>query len=133
MTHSRIGAALVAAFISLALYAATSFAGERILVVGDSITGHSMNLPYGYAHEIRNALKDAGSDMEFVPLGGSGQTIFSWRNIIKNSYENNFRLDIEGIMIKEEFDKGADAILVHLGMNDALQPSIKSDEEGFKS
>lgn len=119
--------------VSFAFLSNASFGGERILVVGDSITGHSMNLPYGFAHEIRNALTDAGSDIEFVPLGGSGQTIFSWRNIIANSYENNQRLDINGIFVKDEFDKGADTLLVHLGMNDALQPSIKSDEAGFAS
>ena len=110
-----------------------SVAGERVLVVGDSITGHSMNLPYGFTHEVRKALEEAKSDVEFVPLGGSGQTIFSWRNIVRNSYENNQRLDIEGIFVKEEFDRGADTIIVHLGMNDALQPSIKSDETGFAS
>ena len=134
MTHSRTTAALVAAFLAFTFVLSTSsFAVERVLVVGDSITGHSMNLPYGYGHEVRNALKESNADVEFVPLGGSGQTIFSWRNIIKRSYTDNFRLDIEGIMVKEEFDKGADSILVHLGMNDALQPSIPSDEEGFKS
>ncbi|MBQ3821567.1 MAG: hypothetical protein II807_00770 [Thermoguttaceae bacterium] len=124
------GAAVSAALL---VGSAVSFGAERIVVVGDSITGHSMNLPYGFTHEIRAALADAHNDAEFVPLGGSGQTIFSWRNIIANSYENNQRLDINGIFVKDEFDKGADVILVHLGMNDALQPSVKSDEEGFAS
>ena len=104
---------------------------ERVLVVGDSITGHSMNLAYGFTHEVRGALEEAGSDMEFVPLGGSGQTIFSWRGIIANSYDNRQRLDIADIYVKDEFDKGADVLIVHLGMNDALRPSIKSDEEGY--
>ena len=120
-------------FVLLMLSGVASFGAERVLVVGDSITGHSMNLPYGYAHEVRKALAAANNDMEFVPLGGSGQTIFSWRNIIKGSYENNHRLDIADIFVKDEFDRGADTIIVHLGMNDALQPSIKSDEEGFKA
>lgn len=108
-------------------------ATERILVVGDSITGHSMNLPYGYANQIRKLLKEESKDIDFIPLGGSGQTIFSWRHIISNSYENNQRLDIPGIMVKDEFDRGADVILVHLGMNDALQPSVPYTEEGLKS
>ena len=111
----------------------STYSAERVLVVGDSITGHSMNLPYGFTHEIRNAFTESQKDVEFVPLGGSGQTIFSWRNIISNSYKNNQRLDIDGIFVKDEFDKGADVILVHLGMNDALQPSIKSTEEGYAS
>lgn len=124
---------LLLAFNIVTLLCPSAISAERILVVGDSITGHSMNLPYGFTHEIRTALSDAKSDIEFVPLGGSGQTIFSWRGIIESSYNNNFRLDIPNIMVKEEFDKGADTLLIHLGMNDALQPSIKSDEEGYKS
>ncbi len=119
--------------VAFASFCVNSFAAERVVVVGDSITGHSMNLPYGFTHEIRAALKEAGSDVEFTPLGGSGQTIFSWRNIIANSYEKNQQLDIPGIRVKEEFDKGADVLLVHLGMNDALQPSIQTTEEGFAS
>ena len=133
MKHQRLVFCAVFILAALLPSAFPALSAERIVVVGDSITGHSMNLPYGFAREIRAALEEAGSDVEFVPLGGSGQTIFSWRTIIANSYENNQRLDIEGIFVKEEFDKGADTILVHLGMNDALQPSIKSNEEGFAS
>lgn len=124
---------LKTALPALLLLAATTcvFGAERVLVVGDSITGHSMNLAYGFTHEVRKALEEAGSDMEFVPLGGSGQTIFSWRGIIANSYENRQRLDIPDIYVKDEFDKGADVLIVHLGMNDALRPSIKADSEGY--
>ena len=84
-------------FFSLFLIIGASVIGaERILVVGDSITGHSMNLPYGFTHEVRAALKDAGvNDLEFIPLGGSGQTIISWQSIIENSYKNNQQLDIK--------------------------------------
>ncbi|MDO5308796.1 MAG: GDSL-type esterase/lipase family protein [Planctomycetia bacterium] len=122
------------AILALTLFLSTgttSYSAERVLVVGDSITGHSMNLPYGYAHEVRAALEANGSDIEFIPLGGSGQTIFSWRGIIQSSYENRQRLDIQDIYVKDEFDKGADVILIHLGMNDALRPSIQTSEEGF--
>ncbi len=128
-----MNALLKSALAAILLLTATPcvFGAERVLVVGDSITGHSMNLAYGFTHEIRNALAEAGSDMEFVPLGGSGQTIFSWRGIVANSYANRQRLDIADIYVKDEFDKGADVLIVHLGMNDALRPSIKSDEEGY--
>ena len=134
MTNLRRSLTILTLLLSsLTFYANRANGNERVLVVGDSITGHSMNLPYGYAHEIRNLISEHKAGVEFVPLGGSGQTIFSWRNIVKNSKEQNFRLDIEGIMIKEEFDKGADVMIVHLGMNDALQPSIKYNEDGLKS
>lgn len=114
---------LLGLFLSVLLVSAMG--AERILVVGDSITGHSMNLPYGFTHEVRSALTAAGvNDIEFIPLGGSGQTIISWQGIIENSYKNSQQLDIKGIKVKEEFDKGADTVLVHLGMNDALRPTV---------
>ena len=110
------------------LLPAISFA-ERILIVGDSITGHSMNLPYGYTHQVRKALKDAGAgEVEFIPLGGSGQSISSWRNVVRNSREKNQKLDIPGIFVKEEFDKGADTLIIFLGMNDALAPYTDHSE-----
>lgn len=131
----RLFAAACAAVVLgfLTLFGSAS-AAERIIVVGDSITGHSMNLPYGFTHQVRNALSEGGkSDVEFIPLGGSGQTIFSWRDIIANSRANEQTLDIKGISVKSEFDKGADTLLVHLGMNDALRPSIDYSEEGLAS
>lgn len=104
------------------LLPASSFA-ERILVVGDSITGHSMNLKFGYTHQVRKALKECGvGDVEFIPLGGSGQSVTSWRNVIRDSREKNQKLDIPGIFVREEFDKGADTVIIFLGMNDALAP-----------
>ncbi|MCF0233578.1 MAG: hypothetical protein HUK22_01210, partial [Thermoguttaceae bacterium] len=123
---------MFATFGALALLSvASAFGGERVVVIGDSITGHSMRLPYGFTHEIRKAFEDAGADVEFSPLGGSGQSIPSWRGLLKSSYTNDFQLDIPGIKVKTELDKGADVILVHLGMNDALCPAFKSSEEGF--
>ena len=120
-------------FFTVCLWAAASvFAGERIVVIGDSITGHSMNLPYGFTHEFRAALAASGhSDVEFIPLGGSGQSIVTWQDILKNSYQNDQKLDIPDIFVKTELDKGADTVLVHLGMNDALKPSFVADQGGY--
>ncbi len=113
---------LSALFSAMLLLPSAAFA-ERILVVGDSITGHSMNLRFGYTHQVRKALKEAGvNDVEFIPLGGSGQSVSSWRNVIRNSRDKNQKLDIAGIFVKEEFDKGSDTLIIFLGMNDALAP-----------
>ena len=57
------GAAVSAALL---VGSAVSFGAERIVVVGDSITGHSMNLPYGFTHEIRAALAAAGIEADVV-------------------------------------------------------------------
>lgn len=127
-----VSRAMLLSGLFLSVLIASVMGAERILVVGDSITGHSMNLPYGFTHEVRSALTAAGvNDVEFVPLGGSGQTIISWQSIIENSYNNSQQLDIKGIKVKEEFDKGADTVLVHLGMNDALRPTVVQTEKSL--
>ena len=118
--------------LALLCIPAAAFA-ERIVVVGDSITGHSMNLPCGYTHRVRLALQEAGvTDVEFIPLGGSGQTVSSWRNIVDYSYEHRQRLDIPDIYVKDEFDKGADTILIFLGTNDAHCPSISNADNCYE-
>ena len=120
---------LLSLFLIFTALLCVSVQAERILVVGDSITGHSMNLPQGYAREVRTALKDAGvTDVEFIPLGGSGQQVKSWQNIVTESETNNRRLDIPDIFVKDEFDKGADTVLIFLGMNDVLCPGIGADD-----
>lgn len=105
---------------------------ERVLVVGDSITAQS-NQAWGYTPLIRKALSDAGvTNVEFVPLGWSGQTISGWIPVVKDSYTNeNLHGDVAQILFKQEFDKGADTVLIFLGMNDALCPRIVPTEEGF--
>lgn len=109
-----------------------SFA-ERILVAGDSITGHSMNLSgrSGYYYQFMAALRDAGVDgIELVPLGGSGQTVGSWRNVVKESRQTDRQLDIRGIFVKKELDRGCDTLVIFLGMNDALSPTTGLDRIG---
>ncbi|MDO4582720.1 MAG: GDSL-type esterase/lipase family protein [Planctomycetia bacterium] len=106
--------------------------GERVIVIGDSITGQSMNLPCGYTHEVRKVLADAHrNDFSFIPLGGSGSTVRAWHGFLENSYQNRQQLDIRGIFIKDELDQGADTIFLFLGMNDALCPTMETTEEGF--
>lgn len=105
---------------------------ERVLVVGDSITAQS-NHPWGYAPAVRKALADANvTDVEFVSLGWSGQTVASWHNIVKCSYtDEKLHGDFAKILFKTEMDKGADTILIFLGMNDILCPYIVPNEEGY--
>ncbi|MDO4569091.1 MAG: GDSL-type esterase/lipase family protein [Planctomycetia bacterium] len=127
---------IVFVFLSLLLsygYCPTAPAEPfRAVVIGDSITGHSMNLPFGYTHEVRKTLAEAGeTEVEFIPLGGSGSTIEAWTHFITNSHENRQRLDIPAIYIKDELDKGADIIFILLGTNDALCPAIVTTEEGY--
>lgn len=115
---------LLVAALAAGTLASTAMA-ERIIVAGDSITGQSKLLggKSGYYWQFNEALADAGvKDVELIPLGGSGQSINSWRNVIKNSYEKNAPLDIKEYMPKDELDKGCDTFVIFLGMNDTLAP-----------
>ncbi|MDD3585775.1 MAG: GDSL-type esterase/lipase family protein [Thermoguttaceae bacterium] len=104
----------------------SSASAERVVIVGDSITGHSMNLPFGYVHEMRRALKDAGvTDIEIAPLGWSGSTVQSWIPVVEQSRTVRRKFDIPNIFCKDEFDKGADTLIVFLGMNDATKPTVQ--------
>jgi lysophospholipase L1-like esterase len=115
------------AFFLCALCASVRAAPMRIVFVGDSITGQSRNHPDGFARQMDAALaatQPADSPVEVVALGGSGQTVGSWRHVEKTSRENPATLDIRGVDVRDELAKPADALLVMLGMNDVLSPSM---------
>lgn len=115
----------------IALCVAKLACAERVVVIGDSITGLSENFSSGYAKQMRQALTDVGRSnaFELVCLGGSGQTVLSWRNVVKMSTTTNLTLDVKSIFVKDELDKPADTLIIFLGMNDALQPSISPDQK----
>ncbi len=115
----------------LCLMTASVFA-ERVIVIGDSITAQS-NLDWGYAPAVRKGLADAGvTDVEFVSLGWSGQTVASWHGITERSYTDaKLHGDRAHILFKTELDLGADTVLIFLGMNDVLCPYIVPTEEGY--
>jgi lysophospholipase L1-like esterase/acylphosphatase len=112
---------------------------ERVIFVGDSITGHAENLADGYAKQMRKALSDAGvEDVEIVCLGGSGQGVSSWLNVVKKSKDSDsMMLDVKDVYVKKELDQGTDTLVIFLGMNDVLAPytdfnSIDKWEENYQ-
>lgn len=118
-------ASVIAVCCVCLLFVSSSFA-ERVVIVGDSITGHSMNLPFGYVREMRRALVEAGvTDVEIAPLGWSGSTVQSWIPVVEQSRTARRKFDIPDIFGKDEFDKGADTLIVFLGMNDATKPTVQ--------
>ncbi|MBQ2820218.1 MAG: hypothetical protein IJF17_01385 [Thermoguttaceae bacterium] len=120
--------------LALSVFCALTSAvlAERVLVVGDSITAQS-NLDWGYAPIVRKALADAGvENIQFVPLGWSGQTVAGWHSVVKRSFtDETVRGDRPEILFKKEFDLGADTIIIFLGMNDVLCPYVVPTEEGY--
>jgi lysophospholipase L1-like esterase len=107
--------------------------GDRIVFVGDSITGQGGNLAQGWTHLMAEALAathPAGAPT-LIALGGSGQTVGSWQNIEKKSREESVTLDVKGVDVKSTLDQPADVLIIMLGMNDVLSPSLSTDDAAF--
>ncbi len=108
---------------------------DRILFVGDSITGHSMNLKDGYCHQMRWALQQAhpSSSNTLLSLGGSGQGVGSWMSVATRTNAAPSYLDVAGIEVRTTLDAGTDVLVVMLGMNDLLSPYIADTPEGYQA
>jgi len=124
--------------MTLLLLACTTFAeskikpDSRIVFIGDSITGLSINHRDGFNHQMKWALGqtfESNSVPELVSLGGSGQGVATWMNIAKMSLTEERFLDIKGVDVKANLEKKADILIFMLGMNDILCPYVKPTEE----
>lgn len=101
--------------------------GDRVVFVGDSITGQGMNSGSGGFIDLFKAGLDTArpeSKVTVVPLGGSGQTVGSWHNVEKQSREKELFLDVKNVDVREALGRHADILIVMLGMNDTLSPSM---------
>ena len=100
-------------------------AAQRVLLIGDETVVDSAVEPYGFTNELRKVMADEGRDVEFVPLGKRDATFADWRALIADSREKNEPTDVDGVFVKDELDKGADVVVLFLGINDALKPSFR--------
>lgn len=137
-TASRPGRFALHITCILLLAASTAFAESlikpkaRIIFVGDSITGQSVNRSDGFNHLLRWTLSqsfESNSVPELISLGGSGQGIASWINTAERSVEKEVFLDIKGVDVKSSLEKKADIMFFMLGMNDLLCPYVKPTTE----
>lgn len=105
--------------------------GDRVVFVGDSITGQSVNIgPGGFNGVIRRALDAArpGNRIELFSLGGSGQGVGTWLNIEKNSREKETFLDVPNVDARATLSQPVGVLIIMLGMNDSLSPYIGEDD-----
>lgn len=113
--------------------AGTIHDNDRIVFVGDSITGQGGNNAQGWTHLMTDALavSHPAGPPTLIPLGGSGQTIGSWQNVEKRSRDQPVTLDVKGVDVKATLDQHADVVVIMLGMNDVLSPSLNGDQASF--
>lgn len=107
-------------------HAATIASHDRIIFIGDSITGQGQNSPDGYIHLIAQSLKETLPDgaPTLIALGGSGQGVDGWTNVENSSRQKPICLDVKDVDVKATLDTGADVLVVMLGMNDVLSPFV---------
>ncbi|HSI85434.1 MAG: GDSL-type esterase/lipase family protein [Candidatus Methylacidiphilales bacterium] len=104
---------------------------DRIVFIGDSITGQGANVQDGWRHLIQKGLTlvSMENQQKLISLGGSGQTVGSWVNVEMRSRDTQQFLDVKDVDVKAELDQPADVVVFMLGMNDALLPSMADTDE----
>lgn len=102
---------------------------DRIVFVGDSITGLGGNNGSGFVHLIEWALQQTrpNNAMKFIPLGGSGQSVGSWLGVEEKSRREDLILDVKAFGAKTTLDQPADALVIMLGMNDIMAPYVTEE------
>jgi lysophospholipase L1-like esterase len=108
--------------------------GDRIVFVGDSITGQgAKGGKSGWIALIGEGLSLVRPNAKptLIGLGGSGSTVGAWLNHEKNSRTKPVALDVKEIDVGQTLDAGAEIVVVMLGMNDVLAPTVKGDAESF--
>ncbi|MEA3207620.1 MAG: GDSL-like Lipase/Acylhydrolase family [Chthoniobacter sp.] len=107
---------------------------DRIVFIGDSITGQgAKGGKGGWIAMIGEGLNLVRPDAKptLTGLGGSGSTVGAWLNHEKRSRTEPIALDVKETDVGKTLDAGAEIVVVMLGMNDVLSPSLKNDPGDF--
>lgn len=112
------------------LWAESPAAAQRVVFVGDSITGLGRNREAGFINEMEKALRATRPDTEWtlIALGGSGQSVKTWRGIEEKSRTQELTLDVPNVKVQEILSQPADLLVVMLGMNDVISPYVDGSE-----
>ncbi len=107
---------------------------DRIVFIGDSITGQGAKGGKGaWIAMIGEGLSLVRPEAKpaLTGLGGSGSTVGAWLNFEKRSRTEPLALDVKETDVGKTLDAGAEIVIVMLGMNDVLSPSLKNDPADF--
>jgi lysophospholipase L1-like esterase len=107
---------------------------DRIVFIGDSITAQGARAgKNGWIAMIGEGLALVRPDAQptLIGLGGSGATVGAWQNFEKRSRTGPVALDVKTIDVGQTLDAGAEIMVVMLGMNDVLAPSLRDDPANF--
>ena len=108
--------------------------GDRIVFIGDSITGQGAKGGKGAWISLIGAgvgLVRPEAKPTLIGLGGSGSTVGAWLGFEKRSRVGPLALDVKETDVGETLDAGAEIVVVMLGMNDVLAPSLRDEAASF--
>ena len=108
-------------------------AADRIIFVGDSITGQGARYKQGFVNLFHEGLLAVHPDWTntLLPLGGSGQSVASWAGVEKRSRDTECLLDVPAFGVKATLDQPADVVIILLGMNDILSPYVSEQPDAL--
>jgi lysophospholipase L1-like esterase len=107
---------------------------DRIVFVGDSITGQgAKGGKGGWIALVGEGLRlgRPAAKATLTGLGGSGATVSAWLNFEKRSRTKAVILDVKDLDVGKTLEAGAEVVIVMLGMNDVLAPSLKNKPADF--
>lgn len=109
--------------------------GDNVVLIGDSITEMAVEQPWGLYHVLTNVagevVKAGGPRVNFFPLGYGGNRLCDWIAKERRSVTNDVWTwyDKPKLNVKTVLDGKVDIIVIFLGMNDILQPSMRDTDE----
>lgn len=105
-----------------------------MVFLGDSITAQGTKGGKGaWLAMIGEGLSLARPEAKptLIGVGGSGSTVGAWLNFEKKSRTEPLALDVKETDVGKTLDGGAEIVVVMLGMNDVLSPSLKNNAADF--
>ena len=106
---------------------------DRVVFIGDSVTGLGATEPDGYVQQVRWALQQTRPDATptLIALAGrrESECVGSWIELEERSRTAMTLLDTPNVEVKTALDAGADALVIMLGINDLLAPSVSERKE----
>lgn len=110
---------------------------ERVMLIGDSITEMAWTMkPSGFYHQLTNAVAHVCPEHApaFIPLGYSGYRVGTWKQMEQDARKRAFPAKFDkSRSLKSVLDAGAETIVVFLGMNDLLLPTVSEDPASHKA
>jgi lysophospholipase L1-like esterase len=111
-------------------------AKDRVVVIGDSITGLGERAKDGFVHLMREALAAVHKDSSFelVGLGASGWAMPAWEGKLnqKRGPKDEWFTDVPNVGVNATLDKPVDVVIIMLGANDTFRSEVGEQDSPYQ-